>query len=368
MNVLAPTLPTVREGHLLRAAFHPPAQAEIAWERWLGGGALREHDQPSVDLLPLVHANLKDRDIRDSGIVRGVHRQAWYRHQLRVRSVRPLLAAMRAEQLDVMLLKGAAMASHYADDGLRPMHDVDVLVREGDAARALQIVRDHGWALKRERRLLRDGLDPGALRYLHGVGVTDGASNELDLHWHASDVTRWRGSDRSLWYTASSSVLDGVEVVVPGPEELVVQAILRGVNGASRSLRWIADAVMVVRAGLDADRVLALAEDWAVGPLVHHGLHHLDAEELVEVDAALLAGLPRTFSDRVDRAYFGRRAGAPFGRVDRFLAAWGRYRRGVAPTERPPAHLLAYLRHHFDEPSLWSLVGQLGRHALGPGH
>jgi hypothetical protein len=58
------------------------------------------------------------------------------RFALAARQVAAITIAMRAAGVDAMLLKGWSVALHYAHLGLRPLGDIDLLVREHDAGAA----------------------------------------------------------------------------------------------------------------------------------------------------------------------------------------------------------------------------------------
>ena len=96
---------------------------------------------------------------------------------VRTRVVADVASALAQAGVPVLVLKGAALAHLvYGDPGLRPMRDVDLLIRKADAGRALDV-------------LGRCGFQPGGLvvpahhHHLRGMAKTqEGATVTIELH------------------------------------------------------------------------------------------------------------------------------------------------------------------------------------------
>lgn len=96
------------------------------------------------------------------------------------RRLEETLARLSAEGIEVILLKGAALASTlYPSFALRPMHDVDLLVRAEQAAEAWALVRQCGWRWDHDERL-----DPFYAGHQHFPALHDegAAGMRLELH------------------------------------------------------------------------------------------------------------------------------------------------------------------------------------------
>lgn len=68
--------------------------------------------------------------------LRAAHHTDRLRSALAARRVATVVGGMREADIDVVLLKGWSAAVHYADPGLRPLGDIDLLVRERDGVTA----------------------------------------------------------------------------------------------------------------------------------------------------------------------------------------------------------------------------------------
>ena len=87
---------------------------------------------------------------------------------VRTRVIADVACAMAQAGVPFLVLKGAALAHLvYGDPRLRPMRDIDLLIRKADAGRALDVLMRCGFRAGRRRRppasppLARDGKDAG---------------------------------------------------------------------------------------------------------------------------------------------------------------------------------------------------------------
>lgn len=99
------------------------------------------------------------------------HRRA---HQIRTEALAEILIAYQAASIDCLLLKGAALAHLiYPTPSLRPMGDIDVLVKKADAQKAQQTLRDLGYfaADAKQRFLAEHHHLPAATRSDAGMTI-----------------------------------------------------------------------------------------------------------------------------------------------------------------------------------------------------
>lgn len=158
--------------------------------------------------------------------------------------LRDLLLALRSDGVEVLLLKGAYLAQAvYGDIALRPMADVDILIREESLPRA-------------EQRLLRMGCAPSEendkyartdrhFAYL----LPDG--DWVELHW---DIVKphwpFRLEVDDVWQRACTATVAGVDVWVLSPEDLLLYLCLHaGFHHAFDyfGLRPLCDVAAVIR-------------------------------------------------------------------------------------------------------------------------
>ena len=182
------------------------------------------------------------------------------------------------------MLKGLPLAIRdYADLGVRPMDDIDLLVAADQATRALDLLEAAGW---------RDvaGVSRATLaRLYHGSGLVHPDGGSLDVHWHLAGFL-------THGYTPRVEAIDlgGVRGTTLDRTDALVHVCLHGAwTGSSATVRWVADAVTVARAAaaagepLDRDRMLALGEVHGVGAILGDALRYIGAEH----DAPLPSGV-----------------------------------------------------------------------------
>src|SRR5205085_1845464 len=91
-------------------------------------------------------ALLRDEDADVQGRIRGLYRRSWVQNQLLWQEAVPVLDALAARRIPVMLLKGAALRPFYEGDiGARPMYDIDILVSPEHTRAALDVLGAGGW-------------------------------------------------------------------------------------------------------------------------------------------------------------------------------------------------------------------------------
>lgn len=162
------------------------------------------------------------------------------------------LRALRAAAIDTVLLKGAALGhTVYARFADRPMADVDLLVRPGQAMAARAVVLDAGW----KASVLRAPEEAYELRHHHlppfddalGVGVGLELHTELFPVWHpfllSADDVRAR---------AREVAVGGMGAIVPDVHHMLLHASIHFVWShvmATSGWRTFRDVEMLVRSG-----------------------------------------------------------------------------------------------------------------------
>jgi hypothetical protein len=192
---------------LMHAALDAPDSAHAAWMRWRAEG---DESRPvAFRWLPLVAWNLREVDLDDDSRQRlaAARQRAWAANLRLYASSLPALQALVERDIPIIVLKGAALAyTVYDTPALRPIGDIDILVRPDDAAAAREILDRIGWRPSRhaaERDLL----------LCHGVGLHRG-HGAVDLHWYLLPECCWPSADRALWTRTADARLPGIRTHV----------------------------------------------------------------------------------------------------------------------------------------------------------
>lgn len=173
----------------------------------------------------ILYHNLKglpSRDLVPPRVMEGLersYRETIAKNMFLYAELETVLDAFRRRGLDVIVLKGAALAGIvYPDIGLRPMTDIDILVKEDELEIADRVMGDLDYHTVRgvkPRRWFRKShfhLPP----YRHARKPVI-----VEIHWHvtgncsATDIRQW-------WKRAKIRDLMGYRMLVPSPEDMLI--------------------------------------------------------------------------------------------------------------------------------------------------
>ena len=228
---------------LMRAALLSGDHGRNAYAAWRTTHVVTELDADSDRVLPLLAYNLDRLGVDDENRdrLRGVWRHTWVNNARLLAGVSDGLRILSEAGIPMMLIKGAALiASGIApNSGVRPMDDVDVLVRRADAPRAVELLAESGWRWK--------GANSFDLVFgrAHGNSLFDAERRQIDLHW--SSLSLEIVADDVLWERASPADLHGQRVFVPTAADQLVLVCLHGVAWHGAGLRWMLDATLIIQ-------------------------------------------------------------------------------------------------------------------------
>ena len=235
-----------------------------------------------------------------------------------LRRILPLFSSSRAP---VILLKGLYLQEHvYEDPALRPMCDVDFLVRSEDFARAQQVLEKAGLrALVEFPRTY-----PEVLLTVVPYSRPGSFEPPVDLHRGVRLLDSYIIDPVQLWSDAVAGAIHGQEVLFLSPEMNFIHLGMHSLTHGALVRDYLDLLVIIRRAGLDWDRLLSLARSLRVErPLywILRALHRLANEHIpVEAISSLEAYRPRWIEDRVIRSPISRLWGvlSRFSLIDRW--------------------------------------------------
>jgi hypothetical protein len=237
--------PTYRQELILRAALCRGEEVLSAWRRLKEGDHLSPLDGGSARLLPLLYHNLRLHGVEEPAAeaLKEEYVRTWCDNQLLFESAAGIVRSFRAAGIETMLLKGAALASHfYGDSGLRPMSDVDILVRHEKAAAAVKLLGESGWNSNYR--------SPQALiPYEQAVEFRDGRGGRCDLHWRILLDGRQDVGDEDFWEASVPVELEATPTRALNPADQLLHVCVHGAEWNDMPpVRWVADAAMIIRA------------------------------------------------------------------------------------------------------------------------
>lgn len=338
-------LPSRRQLLLLRACLWEQDAALAAWREWRRAVPdLTSLDRGSHRLLPLAYRNLGASltGDPDAQALRDAYRNSWAANQLVLRGAREAIDALRAAELEVLALKGAALIeSAYGDAGARPMADVDLAVRPERAEEAARVLAVAGFlpAVPAAER---------QLRVRHSIAFVGPREVEVDLHrgmlWLA-------GLEGEMWQGSIEGEVGGAPVRVLTPADQLLQVCVHGAAwNPVHPVRWAADAFKLLERAdeLDWTRLVAQAARGRLVLPLRQTLSYLTEELAAPVLAEALEELAAIPVSRSERLAHGAIARPPSPRRSLAMLWWfweGHRAQAQLERRRPtPAGLVRHLQ------------------------
>jgi hypothetical protein len=292
------SLPDTRQLLLIKTCLASSTESTLrSWTEWRSGIDIDHLDEGSNRLLPLLYRKLEHLKVSDSEIGRlgGVYRYHWVSNHLLMSELHQVLFALREASVDVMLLKGAALISrYYHDPGIRPMSDLDIMVRPHDLNTASEILMRLGWAPRINRNLNRVGSE----RLVHAIDFVrsrNGRVIELDVHWTPLHRAKWVGVEETFWQHSQMASVNGVDCRVLDPTHQLLHICLHGGSwNTMPPFRWIVDAHWILiqdSEQIDWHRLLEQARTYNGFMTLKTGLSYLHG--------ALSLPIPQDIIDRL---------------------------------------------------------------------
>ena len=246
----SPNLPSPGQEALLRACVSPPEQFAQHWLTWKNLQDIENLEESSNRLLPLLFREAEKAKLIDPemGRLRGVYRYHWCRNQLLLTELRRIISALNSTSIEVILLKGAAMIQqYYGDPALRPMSDLDIMVRPEKFEETSKKLCELGYV----QRFAADFEKIRSGRLTHAIEFTrtvHGQRCEIDLHWTPLHRATWPGAEESFWEHSVALDFKGTESRTFDATHQLLHVCLHGALwNALPPLRWVTDAMWILR-------------------------------------------------------------------------------------------------------------------------
>jgi putative nucleotidyltransferase-like protein len=315
-------LPSALETSLLRAALLDGELAVTAYRDWRAVVDIDGLDGGSQRMLPLLASNLNRLGVRDdlTPALHGHRRHSLAANAHTIAGSRDALRALVDAGIEPLVLKGAALvASGLCELGLRPIGDVDALVRPGERDRAIEALIAAGW----KAHVFPNWYVRRTLAREYPAWVWQRGDVQLDLHWGALHLVRDPVAEIPLWERATAADIGGVPVKVPAAEDQALHAWLHASEyNPIPPLRWAADAATAIQArgdDFDWDLVVGTAIAQRVVLQTRAALDYLARELDQPVPDAVLTRLTAERTSRLEVREHAARCRPPEsrGRIDR---------------------------------------------------
>jgi hypothetical protein len=208
------------------------------------------------------------------------------RNNLLYNELARILTALSGQRIEVIVLKGAALAETvYPHRTLRPMSDIDLLVKRERLADVETTLLDIGYAL-----------DAGTKEHHYHFAFTKSAAPAVEIHWHVQGLTDpFRVEIESCWRRAESITIAGAEALVLSPADLLLHLCQHlGKHKFTGGIRPLCDVAEVARYygnRIDWRELARISSEWEMNSCCYLVLSL--ARELV--DAPIPADFLRNF-------------------------------------------------------------------------
>ena len=221
------------------------------------------------------------------------------RNSLLYDELRRVLLAFKKKGIKVIVLKGAVLAATvYRERALRPMSDIDLLVRKEGLKDAETSVVEMGYVLGEHART-KDWRE----EHDYHLHYTKKSSVPVEIHWHiARPNHRFSIDIDGLWERAQLTTIAGVEALTLSVEDLLLHLCQHmhkhNLIGGIRPLCDIAHVVEHYNNTIDWMEFRTRSDQWGISPYVYLALYF--AKEF------LVAHIPSSFLDGFEPAGFNR--------------------------------------------------------------
>ncbi|MCI5191544.1 MAG: hypothetical protein D3915_00215 [Candidatus Electrothrix sp. AU1_5] len=186
-----------------------------------------------------------------------------------------ILKALHRENIPVIVLKGAHLAQIvYGNIALRPMGDIDILVKKEDLLQAKEHLLGLGYTPFKETDIAT-----ACANSQHLPPMLKQDAPPVELHWTIENPTRPFTIDiEGLWQRAQPASVGGVDTLTLSPEDLLLHLCLHTAahhlySNGLRALCDIRESIRHYREELDWKTVQLRAEEWGVSNAIYLTLY-----------------------------------------------------------------------------------------------
>ncbi|CAK8721227.1 hypothetical protein LDFHOB_10700 [Candidatus Electronema aureum] len=182
--------------------------------------------------------------------------------------------ALRQKGIPVILLKGVYLAEAvYGNIALRPMSDVDILVRKADLLQAEKILLELGYSSARA-----DDIESACAKSQHLAPLTKYGAAAVEIHWTVVHPSCPFAIDiEGLWERARPVVIADVEMLTLSPEDVLLHLCIYTVfHRFYRNITVFSDIRETVRCfqgEIDWEQVRFRSRQWGAGNAVYLTLY-----------------------------------------------------------------------------------------------
>jgi hypothetical protein len=282
-----------QERHLLHAILDKDESTAMShFEAWSDSICFETIEGGSYRLIPALYRRISSLkpDFTHKNRMKGIYRYFLYKNRMLMHNSMQVLNALEEAKISYMLLKGAALiAAYYESPALRPMNDIDILVKREDAEKAFDLLNTLGWTNKKGRDFNQ------TFHSTHSIALKKTNNVDIDLHWNVIYQVAWKGSEKAYWEETEEAAYGNHTVMVLKPEMQILHNMAHGLRyNPMSAIRWIPDVMQIIETKKDAinwDHLLNLAKERHLVYTLRYGINLLADEFNAEIPAIFMENL-----------------------------------------------------------------------------
>ena len=231
---------------------------------------------------------------------------------LRERLLNQLDAAFAKRSLQVMMVKGAAMAQRYAKPWQRTMADIDLLVKDRDMSAVKEALLDSG--LSPQAPHLDRAMSKAAFFEESFIHEQAGLLQLVELHTSLDKLVK-RPIDHDAIFARASARAPSSSLLLPTDEDhVLLQVVHVAASDFVHPAAWN-DLNILWTGLLSKDEVLSRARQWRLSTALYLSLRHMRRHGIPVQDHYLRACAPPWWRKRWLARKFSDSASAPRGEM-----------------------------------------------------
>jgi hypothetical protein len=250
----------------------PPSHDRVLAHRLLGTASFSWREALAIAAAHRVHPMLAYNLERDASLtsrvptefratLRAFRATAITRKQLYTRTIVPVIERLAAEQIQLVLLKGAALLETVYPHGTRVLNDFDILIDKCDYKSVVAAFVEAGFS----KRLREGATDASELETYHQIGLAMRLGEALlsvDLHWrlYPGERTFCQMDTPTLLSRVRHIPFGGTSTYVLSREDMLVHYASQLVNDSLNvSYQRMADIYALSRSSLSWESTVDIA-------------------------------------------------------------------------------------------------------------
>jgi len=264
-------------------------------------------------LVPLVYHHLGrlHMEVIPSWIIESF-RQGYYENLARnltlFQELNKILKALNDHGIEVIVLKGAALLETiYRNPALRPLSDLDILVKRQDLSKAERCLLDLGYSIA--------GIEfsrwwaerfAGERLYVKGTDLPV----YVDMHWYITNYV-WIYNDRRqanrIWSRAQIVKIAGTNALSLSVEDLILHISIHFAKHLKFRLIWLRDIGEIIRhyqERIDWKEIVTVSRQLGIEGVMYYTLKHTQELLKVRVPEKVIARFDSAQINTLEKKFF----------------------------------------------------------------